>query len=269
MALSASRVGRPWVARRLFELNPLPPERLNLRAEPGADTVASYVLTHAAEHSWQILNQHLAEPEGAVFWIGGPAGCGKTHFLDYLIALQSRAGALEAENARRLICTLEMAGRVHPAELELHLLRVIAEQIGADYKSGNFWQGVRGAAGLKIALENARRLGVRTVLVAIDFGLSEFVDAEDFFAVLAEVAAKFSQLKLTVIAAGRSAPPAIARHLEVAPRDPREELSVALRRARRLTADAEHAAADAYAGVDTAGFVPDAIFPFHPVVHPR
>ena len=38
------------------------------------------------------------QPQGAVFWIGGPAGCGKTHFLDYVIALQRQAGALDAQN---------------------------------------------------------------------------------------------------------------------------------------------------------------------------
>ncbi len=264
--VSANEVGRKnSAARRLFELDPLPPERLKLETAPRVDTVASFVLTRAAEHSWQVLNQHLSQPQGAVFWIGGPAGCGKTHFLDYVIALQSQAGALEAENARRLICGLEVAERAHPEQLEPHLLRVMAEQIGADYRSGNLWQGVRGAPGLKIALENARRIGVRAVTVAIDFGLSDCETAADFFAVLAEVAAKFNQVKFTVIAAGRSAAPAMTRHLEVAPRDSSEEMIVALKRARRLTADAVRAADTAYAGVDIAGFTPDAIFPFHPV----
>ncbi len=90
MAVSASDVGRPSVARRLFELDPLPTERLKLETAPRVDTVASFVFTRAAERSWEVLNQHLAANEGAVFWIGGPAGCGKTHFLDYVIALESR-----------------------------------------------------------------------------------------------------------------------------------------------------------------------------------
>jgi hypothetical protein len=132
MAVSASDVGRPSVARRLFELDPLPPERLKLETAPRVDTVASFVFTRAAERSWEVLNQHLAANEGAVFWIGGPPGCGKTHFLDYVIALESRAGALDAENARRLVCGLELAERMRAEHLELHLLRVIAEQIGAD-----------------------------------------------------------------------------------------------------------------------------------------
>jgi len=265
MAVSASDVGRPSVARRLFELDPLPTERLKLETAPRVDTVASFVFTRAAERSWEVLNQHLAANEGAVFWIGGPAGCGKTHFLDYVIALESRAGALDAENARRLVCGLEVAERMQAAQLELHLLRVLAEQIGADSRSGDLWRQMRGVAALTIALESAKRTGVRAVTVAIDFGLSAYDAAADFFRVLAEVAAKFSQVKFTVIAAGRSTAPDMARHLEVAPRDASEEMIVAIRRARRLTSWAERDAGRAYAGIDTAGFAPDTIFPFHPV----
>src|ERR1700685_78496 len=103
-------------ARRWFELEPPAPERLELETSPRVTTVASYVFTRAAERSWEVLNQHLAESEGGVFWIGGPAGCGKTHFLDYVIALQRRAGALETQNLRRLVCGLELAGRVSAAE---------------------------------------------------------------------------------------------------------------------------------------------------------
>ncbi len=69
-----------------------------------------------------------------MFWIGGPPGCGKTHFLDYVIALQRRAGALDAQNMRRLVCGLELAGRITGTEIELFLLSVLAEQIGGDQR---------------------------------------------------------------------------------------------------------------------------------------
>src|SRR6202167_532746 len=101
--------GRRGGARRWFELEPLAPERLELQTSPRISTVASYVFTRAAERSWEVLNQHLEEPQGGVFWIGGPAGSGKTHFLDYVIALQRRAGALDAQNARRLVGGGELA----------------------------------------------------------------------------------------------------------------------------------------------------------------
>ena len=253
-------------ARRWFELEPPAPERLRLETSPRVSTVASYVLTRAAERSWEVLNQHLAEPQGAVFWIGGPAGCGKTHFLDYVIALQSQAGALDAQNTRRLVCGLELVGQVNAAEVELFLLTVLAEQIGGDPRSsGDLFRQMRGAAALKVGLETARRTGITAITVAIDFGMSQCESAADFFKMLGQVAASFRQVKFTVIAAGRATAPEAARPLAVAPRDANEETIVAVRRARRLVEDAELDAGIAYAGIDTAGLAPDAIFPFHPV----
>jgi len=93
-----------------IELQPPAAERLELETAPRAETVQSFVLTRAAERSWQSINRHLGEPHGALFWIGGPAGCGKTHFLNYVLALAMRAGSLAAEPSRHLICGLEVAG---------------------------------------------------------------------------------------------------------------------------------------------------------------
>jgi len=251
-------------ARRWFELEPLAPERLELQTSPRVSTVANYVFTRAAERSWEVLNQHLEEPQGGVFWISGPSGCGKTHFLDYAIALQRRAGALDAQNARRLVCGLELAGRITGGEVEMFLLSVLAEQIGGDQRSGDLFRQLRGAAALNVALETARRTGIKAVTVAIDFGTSHCEASADFFAMLAQVAAAFRQVKFTVIAASRAIPPDATRPLLVAPHDPNEETTIAVRRARRLLEDTELDADHAYAGIDTAGLAPDAIFPFHP-----
>jgi len=250
--------------RRWFELEPPAPERLELQTSPRVSTVASYVFTRAAERSWQLLNQHLEGPQGGVFWIGGPPGCGKTHFLDYVIALQRQAGALDAQNARRLVCGLELAGRITGIEIELFLLSVLAEQIGGDQRSSDLFRQMRGAAALTVALETARRTGITAVTVAIDFGTTHCEAASDFFAMLAQVAAAFQQVKFTVIAANRAPAPDATRPLLVAPHDPNEETIIAVRRARRLADDAELDAHNAYAGIDTAGLAPDAIFPFHP-----
>ena len=210
-------------ARRWFELEPPAPERLELQTSPRVSTVASYVFTRAAERSWEVLNQHLEGPQGGVFWISGPAGCGKTHFLDYVIALQRRAGALDAQNLRRLVCGLELAGKITGAEVEMFLLSVLAEQIGGNQRSGDLFRQLRGAAALNVALETAWRTGVRSVTVAIDFGTSSCEATADFFAMLAGVAASFRQVKFTVIAASRAAVPHPTRALLVAPRDPNEE----------------------------------------------
>ena len=251
-------------ARRWFELEPPAPERLELQTSPRVSTVASYVFTRAAERSWEVLNQHLEDRQGGVFWIAGPAGCGKTHFLDYVIALQRRAGALDAQNSRRLVCGLELAGRITGAEVEMFLLSVLAEQIGGSQQSADLFRQLRGAAALNVALETAWRTGIRAVTVAIDFGTSHCETAAEFFTMLAQVAASFRQVKFTVIAASRAPVPHPTRALLVAPRDANEETTIAVRRARRLVDDAELNAGRAYAGINTAGLAPDAIFPFHP-----
>jgi hypothetical protein len=251
---------------RLYKLESPGPDRRDLETSPRIDTVASYVFTRASERSWEVLNRHLAADSGAVFWIGGPAGCGKTHFLNYTIALQSRAGAAssDAANARRLICGFEVAGRVHAAELELYLLSALAEQIGAESRTGDMWRQMRGADALNVALESARRTGFRAVTVAIDFGLAECDAVADFFAVLAAVAENSNHVKFTVLGAGRTSVPRSARSLEVSARDASEEIVVALRRARTLIDGAESDTASAYAGIELEGFAPGSIFPFHP-----
>ncbi|HUO06395.1 MAG TPA: hypothetical protein VMU16_14445 [Candidatus Binataceae bacterium] len=252
-------------APRLFELEPPAAERLELETQPRAATVSSYLLTRAAERSWDIINQHLSEPAGAVFWIGGPPGCGKTHFLNYVFALGNRAGAIEADDSRRLICGLEIAGRVRAAEVEAYLLNLLAGKIGAGPRSTALWRELRGAQALKAALDEARRMGFRAVTVAIDFGNSEHDAAADYLAMVSDLAANPGPVKFTAIAAGRGAPPRGAHPLEVAFAGAQEELSAAIRRARTLSADWPDRAAQAYAGIDLNGFTPDAIFPFHPL----
>ena len=164
------------------------------------------------------------------------------------------------------MCGLELTGRVSAAEVELLLLSVLAEQIGGDPRSsGDLFRQMRGAAALNVGLETARRTGIRAITVAMDFGTSQCESAADFFKMLAQVAASFSQVKFTVIAAGRAMAPEATRPLAVAPRDAAEETIIAVRRARRLVEDAELDAGVAYAGIDTAGMAPAAIFPFHPV----
>ncbi|HEV2170103.1 MAG TPA: hypothetical protein VGR40_04095, partial [Candidatus Binatus sp.] len=252
------------VGRRWFELEPPIAERMGLETSPRLSTVANYVFTAAAQRAWETLNQHLEGLHGGVFWIGGPAGCGKTHFLNYVIALQKRAGALDTHNARRLVCGLELAGRIDGAEVELILLSVLAEQIGGDPRASDIFRQMRGTAALNVSLENARRMGIRAVTVAIDFATSSYDGTAEFFAMLSEVAASFLQLKFTVIAAGREAAPASVKPLQVAPRDNDELATIAVRRARRLIDDADSVANEAYEGIDTNGPPPSAIYPFHP-----
>ncbi|HVN63836.1 MAG TPA: hypothetical protein VMT58_04320, partial [Candidatus Binataceae bacterium] len=247
----------------LFELLPPAPERLDLETEPREATVANYFLTRAAERAWATFNRYLAERKGGVFWVGGPAGCGKTHFLNYTLALQERAGSLAAHESRRLVCGVAIAGRQRAAEVESLAIGAIAERIGG--RPDSLWRRLRGADALKVALQEAARTGIRELTLAIDFGTSDPNAAADYFAILGAAAANFGDLKFTAIAAGRGSAPGRAELLECAPSDAIEELSIAIRRARTLTKDGARRAASAYQDIEMGGFASDAIFPFHPL----
>src|SRR6202790_2649674 len=97
-----------------------------LEKVPAAATVSTYVFTRGASRAWEAINGHLAGGRGALFWITGPAGAGKTHFLNYVLALSARAGALSAETARYLTLPLEVTGDVTAAEIERLLLELVA-----------------------------------------------------------------------------------------------------------------------------------------------
>jgi hypothetical protein len=256
--------------RDLLEVEPPPPERLELEASPRADTVASYVLTRAAERSWDALNRHLTEPTGAFFWVRGDAGVGKTHFLNYVLALAARAGSLSAEPGRQLTCALEVAGVVRQYEIEAYLLDALAEQFGAEPRAALVWRQLSGAPALRVALDAARRIGLRAITVVIDFGLSDYQSASGYFRILADIATNSKPVRFTVIAAGRGPAPADAQALDVAPADVIETAVIGIRRARRIgDGPSSRAAIDAlYHGLDTHDLSVDAIFPFHPFAVP-
>jgi len=241
-------------------------DRMELETTPRAETVASYVFTRASERAWEAINRRLAEPAGGLFWIGGPPGCGKTHFLNYVIALNSRAGSIAAPTRRSLTCGVEVAGRVGAAEVEAYLLEALVEPIGGQRRASMIWREMRGAAALNVALEHARRLGIGALTIAIDFSAAEVeAAAAAYFATLAEVAAGFRHLKFTVLAAGRGHPPQAAVALEVAPGGPDEEATIAILRASRLAEGVEALVDDFYRGIDTGGLEAESIYPFHPL----
>jgi hypothetical protein len=262
--MGIERGSRNLFARDVISLQPAPPERLELELAPRSDTVSSFVHTRASEQAWAAVNQAMMEPAGVLFWIGGPAGCGKTHFLNYVLALAKKAGTLESLSSRHVTCGFEMAGRTLAAEMEANLLDVLAEAIGGSRRQASLWQDVRGETAMMVAMEQARRTGIREVTVAIDFSLAEVEPAAKYFASLAEVARSCKLVRLIVLAAGRGAPPAGARALGVAPRDAEEAMRVALGRVRKLDDEGGEPIDEAYERIDIGGFAAREIFPFHP-----
>ncbi|HVA80221.1 MAG TPA: hypothetical protein VNF29_04795 [Candidatus Binataceae bacterium] len=251
--------------RHLIGLESAAPERVDLELEPREHTVASFEMTRAAERSWEILNRASGAPAGAMFWITGPAGSGKTHFLNYVLALESRAATPTAEPGRHLVCGFELAGRILSREVEAFLLDTLAEQIGAERESLSLWREMRGADAIALALEHARRTGVRALTIAIDFSASEAEPPPEYFAALANLARTSKILRLTIIGASRARPPEAAIALSVAPANRDELMRVAIARGRVASDAAQGLIHELYAGVDTRGFDPHAIFPFHPL----
>jgi len=243
----------------LVELGPAVLERIAITARPSLETVAFYVLTRAAERAWQAIEHHLNEPRGGVFWIGGPSGSGKTHFLNYLLALDRSAGAPAGARPQHLSIGLE-AGK----DLEARLLEAIARGLALTPRDTSLWRRMRGAQALALALDHARRLGTRTITVAVDFGGAQSDTGAEYFATLAQASESVKQPGLIVIAAGQGDAPGPAARFEVAPADRDELAAVAIGRARRLKPEAQQTAGEFYRAVDIGAFEAGAIFPFHP-----
>ncbi|HVA40369.1 MAG TPA: hypothetical protein VNF49_06875, partial [Candidatus Binataceae bacterium] len=124
------------------------------------------------------------------------------------------------------------------------------------------WRRLHGGEALGVAFEQAHRVGIRAISVAIDFGPTEAAAWDDYFAELARVAARDRQVAFNVYVAARTRAPASAMALEVASANGAERMLAALARTRRVVDEA--AVAALYDGADLGGFEPRAIFPFDP-----
>jgi len=254
---------RESAPREFVEIGPEVAERMALAEEPDAATVASYVLTRGASRAWQAINGQLAGTQGALFWIAGPAGAGKTHFLNYVLALSARAGALSAETARYLTLPIEVAGRITTTEIDRRILDLVAIALAGENHAPALWRQMRGAEALTIALDSARRQGVKGITIALDLGLNETAPAIEILSALAQIARAFRNLRLIVVAAGRGDAPQAARAFEVIPESD-EEIAVAVGRARRLDDSALRTVAGLYRNIDDDSWEPRAIYPLQP-----
>ncbi|HEX4210784.1 MAG TPA: hypothetical protein VHY56_10340, partial [Candidatus Binataceae bacterium] len=234
-----------------------------LVSEPGADIVACYTLTRGAERAWGTINYQLTQAHGELFWIGGEAGSGKTHFLNYVVALSNRAAASDTAFGRYLTIIADLGARSGAGELDRQLLDQLATQLGDDNRSTSLWRRVSGAEGLRIAFDYARRQGVKGVTAAIDFGEHGVGAAQAQLKTLAALARDLKQLRLIVLAAGRMAEYEGARSFAVAPAED-EELTVICGRARRLKDNAWPRAAALYRNLKLGEWEPHQIYPLHP-----
>lgn len=262
--MGAQQGTRLLAIRDLIRLGPPVADRAVLDPKPSQSVVASYVLTAGAQQAWQALNRQLGASTGALLWIGGAPGAGKTHFLSYALALDLSGGAPAGDAGRTMSLGLEATRALGAAELEAEILDLIARQLAGNRRTGMLWRWMQGGEALTVGLDQAYGSGVRAVSLMIDFGAFAWLSASDYLQTLAEVAASSRHPRLTVLAAGRGAAPQCAAAFDVAPADREEELVAAVGRARQLRAGASSLAADFYGRLELGGFEADAIFPFDP-----
>ncbi len=255
----AEHKGAPQpTGHNIVELGPPVADKIALEPKPGVSIVEFYFLTDAAHRAWQTINATLASGRGALFWISGSPGVGKTHFLNYVLALEGRTATTAG---RRAIVRLDLQSRVSADEVGRRLFDALANAIGAEGRTTALWRRMRGAEALDVALGQARRVGIRSATVALDLGDATTTVPGDYFAELARAAAASSQVCFNVFVAARAPAPAGAQALDVGPAGADERMLAALARAHRVVD--ESAAASLYRNVDSAGFERSAIFPFH------
>src|SRR5271163_272637 len=172
---------------QLIEIGPEVVDRLPLETQPSAATVASYVLTRGASRAWEAINNQLSEAQGALFWIGGSAGAGKTHFLNYVLALSARAGVLGAETGRHISLPIEVSAEIGAAGIDRRIMESLGVALTGDDRSPALWSQMRGTEALTIAFDRARRQGVQNVTIVIDFALDENQASREILSALAEV----------------------------------------------------------------------------------
>src|SRR5579863_1070133 len=246
-----------------IKLGPEVAERMLLEAAPDTATVGSFVLTRGAQRAWSAINQQLSGSQGALFWIGGANGTGKTHFLNYIVALGSRAGSVSVEAGRHLALPIPISAPADVAEIDRMTAGALAHALAGDNRVESVLREMRGLQALRMKLGDAYRQGVQAVTVVIDFGSASSAPAIDYINAVAEMARSLRHPKLIVVIAARDQPPAGTEAFGVAPEND-ELIAVAIGRARRLEDAAGRTADDAYRGLDTDDQEAGAIFQLHP-----
>lgn len=245
---------------RLYTLGPPVVEQLALEAADAERMVACYFPTRAAQRCLSILTNHRDSLAGEFFWVAGAPGCGKTHFLNYFLALLRQLCDGSGSNGRELVLALDYAELVAAVNVENDILGALAAALGGGRRSPPLWRTMGTIAALQVALHETGRAGVRAITIVIDLGSNE---SPRFFSDLVQIAKSSKRPKLTVIAAGAGSAPPDRTMLEVEAADADERVVAAVGRARQL--DPRGAATvGLYSQIKIDPFVQQEIFPFHP-----
>ncbi len=252
--------GQTHTNGHLYRLEPVVGDRAVLEAAPRERTVQCYLPTRAGQRTLALLAARRDSTSGEFFWLSDPPGAGKTHFLNYYLALRQRLAGVTEDGGRELSIALDYAGPETIVQLENDILAALARELDGERRATPLWRRIGAEAAFEVALGEARRGGVRAITVAIDLGANQ---TPPLAGDLVRIARASSRPNLIVVAAGLGSPPQDALVSEVGPAGLAERLVVAVSRARRLD-PRWTAMADLYRGVVIAPFDAEEIFPFHP-----
>lgn len=243
-----------------YKLEPPAMDRiaLGVAAQDGGAAPA-YVPSRAAVRTLSLLTQRRDCETGEFVWLHDAPGHGKTHFLNYYLALR-RSAQHPHPGGRELILALDYSTSRRPAQLEHDLLAALVLGLGGGHTATAMWPRIGAQAAFEVVLEEAWRAGVWAITVAIDFGLT---DVPASAAKLVQVARASRRPCLVVVAAGVRPAPPHARVAAVGPCGAAQKLAAGVGRARRLEplwTERDHL----YRGIEIAPFAREEIFPFHP-----
>jgi hypothetical protein len=248
----------PW--NDLYKLDEPVAERIVLETAARESTVQSYFVTRAAQRTLSLITQRMESGSGDGFWLADPPRMGKTHFLNYWIALRAQLARAQ-DGGRELVLAFDCSQPGSAGRLESDLLAAMARELGGSERRGTpLWRRIGASAGLQIALGEARRAGVRAVSIVVDFGTNP---APAFVADLVQIARGSRHPSIVLIVAGAGVPPPDAVISRVGPADTAEQITIALARARSLD-PRWSTMARLYQGIDLQPFSAAEIFPFHP-----
>ncbi len=244
---------------RCYKLEPPIADRMALEPSPREHTAQSYLATRAAHRTLSLLTERYDRGLGELFWLTDPSGTGKTHFLNYFIALRHEL-AKARNHGRELVVALDYPAPGSAAQLLNDLVAAMARELGgSDRRATPLWRRIGADAAFEVAVGQARRAGIHTITTVIDCGPNP---APSHSAGLAAIARASRRPNLIAIGAG-AGHPANAVMVEIAPASAQERLAIAVGRARRLE-PRWAAMAHLYRAIDLAPFTAEEIFPFHP-----
>src|SRR5581483_6867481 len=244
-----------------IDLNPQIVDRQELTRSPDATVVAYYVMTREAGRAWSAVNHLSSGARGGVVWIGGAAGSGKTHFLNYTVALSARAGSPDATGGRHLTVAVVLK---RTRDLGADLAEGIARELDAGRAAANLWRHLSGVDALRVVLGQTRRLGVSSLTLVVDCGTLDVAPLAAQFAAVNELLINATAPKIVVVAAGRSA--GVAASIPAFALDPpgEEESAVIIGHARRLKRIPARPLEQLYRGTGLSEARMAAIWPFQP-----